>query len=371
MNLSGNQRKLYLLSVVLLALILVLCGAWGLWHRAGDEGAQPQPTGDMQATTAPSPEPTAPASSVQPAATPRPEGTVQTTVYYQDNYGYLVPVTRTVPEEAGIAKATLSMMVKSAYNDMEAARLGLRTVLPENTQIDLDITGDGTAKIDLSKEALDTADAAAEANMVAAVVQTLTEFPTVERVSFMVGGQKVEKLKHGTDISGEFERGTLNLESSSAGLAPSEAKTVMLYFPGEASSLIVPVTRMVYGNSDIDTAVLELTKGPSASSPLDSALPAGCGLIGVKVENGVATINFTKEFIHVAEDSDGGRAALRALVLTCTQFDGVEKVQVQVEGEPYDPGASTLAVPTFVNEASAIAEEYIRTQTAAIIDMED
>ena len=92
-----------------------------------------------------------------------------------------------VPAEQGIAKATLSMMVKSTANDMQAARLGLRTVLPENMSIDLDITG-GLARIDLGEEALTMADAAAESNMITAIVQALTEFPTVEKVEFLIDG---------------------------------------------------------------------------------------------------------------------------------------------------------------------------------------
>ena len=47
---------------------------------------------------------------------------MDTVVYYQDNSGYLVPVMRSIPETDGIAKATLSLMVQSPYNDMEAAR---------------------------------------------------------------------------------------------------------------------------------------------------------------------------------------------------------------------------------------------------------
>ena len=125
-------------------------------------------------------------------------GTVSTVVYYQDNYGYLVPVQCKVPAEDGIAKATLSMMVKSTANDMQAARLGLRTVLPENISIDLDIAG-GLARIDLGEEALEMPDAAAEGNMITAIVQALTEFPTVEKVEFLIGGQKLETLppRHG------------------------------------------------------------------------------------------------------------------------------------------------------------------------------
>ncbi len=237
---------------------------------------------------------------------------MRTTVYYQDNYGYLVPITRTLPEETGIARATLSLMVKSAYNDMEAARLGLRTVLPEDTKIDLDIQPDGLAHIDLGRQVLKMTDAASEANMVAAVVQTLTEFPTVKKVSFTVNGETVDKLANGTEIGAPFERGVLNLESASEAIPVDQAKTIQLYFPGENSALLVPVTRMVYGNGDLETAMLELAKGPGVQSPLEGALPPGCGLIGVTVDGGVATINFTGDFIRIAENSDGGRAALRA-----------------------------------------------------------
>lgn len=371
MNLSGNQRRLYALAAVLLVLTVCLCGAWSLWQRPSGQG------------TSPTPSPTI-VPAVGEEATPPPEGanttqqsdavnlkgnTVNTVVYYQDNYGYLVPVMRAVPSEDGIAKATLNLMVQSPYNDMEAARLGLRTIFPENTKMSLDIV-DGVAKIDLGTQVMKMKDAQAEVNMVTAVVQALTEFPTVKSVQFTINGEKVDQLKHGTSIAGEFKRSSLNLESASADMNPAEAQTVKLYFPGESNSLIVPVTRMVYGANDINTAVLELTKGPSASSPLDTALPSGCGLIGVTVQDGKAVINFTREFMNIAEETDGGRMALKALVLTCTQFEGVKGVEIQVEGQHYDPGTSTLNIPTFINEASAIHEEVIRTQAAMILDLD-
>lgn len=358
----GAQRNLYVLAAILLVLTVSLCATWGLWHTQ---------TQEVVSGASPSPEPEsieAPESSEKDAVLPSTD-TVDTVVYYQDNYGYLVPVMRSVPAEEGIAKATLNLMVQSTYNDMEAARLGLRTIFPENTAFDLDVSN-GVATIDLSAEVTQYKDAASEANMVSAVVNTLTEFPTVDTVNILVGGQAIETLPNGTRVSGDLKRSSLNLESASADLDPADADTIVLYFTGESSSLIVPVTRMVFGYSDIDTAVLELTKGPSATSPLDSVLPSGCGLIGVTVNGDKATINFTREFMNIAEETDGGRMSLKALVLTCTQFEGINSVEIQVEGEPYDPGESTLAVPSFVNEASVIQEESIRTQAAMILDID-
>ena len=138
--------------------------------------------------------------------------TVSTVVFYQDGDGYLVPVTRQVEKTEGIAKATLGLMVKSAENDMQAARLGLRTVIPEGTTFDIDIAN-GRANVNVSKEALSCASAAEEALMVDAITNTLACFSTVEEVTLEFDGQKRSRLTYGTDVSGVFAGGNLNLES--------------------------------------------------------------------------------------------------------------------------------------------------------------
>ena len=294
---------------------------------------------------------------------------MSTIVYYQDNYGYLVPVMCSVPLEDGIAKATLSLMVQSANNDMQAARLGLRTVLPEGTDIDLDISN-GLARIDLGAEVLNMADAAAETNMVEAVVQALTEFDTVDRVEFLIDGQLRETLPHGTKVSGTFTRGDINLETVEPTVALADSEPVMLYFPADSGAVIVPVTRMVRAEADINTAVLELAKGPTSDEMLESVVPAGCGLIDVRVENGVAKLNFTGEFVNLVQNSDGGRMALKALVLTCTQFDGIDAVEIYVDGVKYDAAQGELGIPSFMNIADSIVYDYIQTQSTLLFDYE-
>ena len=74
----------------------------------------------------------------------------ETTLYYRDGNGYLVPVTVEVPRQEGIAKATLSLLTASTVNDMEAASLGLLTVAPEGTAYDLDIS-DGRARVEFEE----------------------------------------------------------------------------------------------------------------------------------------------------------------------------------------------------------------------------
>lgn len=279
--------------------------------------------------------------------------TQPTVVYYQDGEGYLVPVTRQIPKTGGIAKATLAMMVASSQNDLAAARLGLKTTVPEGTTIDLDISG-GKARVDLSKAALNCQSAEQETLMVQSVAQTLCQFDSVEEVSFLFDGQKRSKLTHGTDVSGVFTGASLNLESVET-MAGAGAQAVRLYFPSANGRMLVPVTRTVYSDADVTTAVLELAKGPKPDSGLASPLPDNCGLLGVTMKNGVVTINFTKEFME-ATQGENGTQALRAVLFTAAQFPGVKQVKIAVEGKEYQPPQD--AAPTFLNQDSEIMTYY-------------
>ena len=108
--------------------------------------------------------------------------------------------------------------------------------------------------------------------------------------------------------------------------------------------------------------MLELLKGPKEDSGLAGCLPRGVGLISVKQKDGIVTINMSKEFKQVVDQADGGAAAVKALVLTCSQFDGVKEVKLQVEGENFQLETETLAATSVVNTeqealmASAVIE---------------
>ncbi len=293
----------------------------------------------------------------EPTVTTAETPTQATVVYYQDGDGYLVPVQRDVAKQDGIAKATLSLMVKSAKNDMEAARLGLLTVVPEGTTFDLDIEN-GHARVDLSANALNVASAEQESNMVSAMVWALTEFPTVSDVEFLVDGKQLKALPHGTPIDGKLKREGLNLEGVETVETFAGANQVQLYFPSDSGRLLVPVTRTVYSDGDITTAMLELLKGPKQDSGLQTPLPEDAALLGVTLKDGVATVNFTEAFIKVSEQSDGGMQSLRALMMTCRQFPGVKKVEIQVDGKPYKLPSGQEDQPTFANVASEVVEQF-------------
>lgn len=279
--------------------------------------------------------------------------TVSAVVYYEDGDGYLVPVTRQVEKTDGIAKATLNLMVKSGENDMQAARLGLRTVIPEGTTFDIDIAN-GRANVNMSKEALSCSGAEQENLMVNAVAGALSCFSTVDEVTFEFDGRKRSKLTYGTDVSGVFSGDELNLESVET--FSKDANLVKLYFPSQTGRLLVPVTRAVFSNADVSTALLELAKGPRSDSGLERALPEDCGIKSVVMKDGVVTVNFSKEFKQTMEETDGGKQAVRAILFTCSQFPGVKKVEVLVDGEK--PALPEDTRSTFINDEQEVIAQY-------------
>lgn len=280
---------------------------------------------------------------------------VSTVCWYEDGDGYLVPVTRKIPMQDGIAKATLALMVESSENDLAAARMGLTNVIPEGVTIDLDISG-GKARVDLSQEALSCANAEEELLMVQGVAATLCGFETVDEVSFLFDGQKRSQLTHGTDVSGVFTEDSVNVESVATFSDSANADAVQLYFPSASGRMLVPVTRTVFSPADLPTAILELAKGPKTDSGLECPIPGKCGVKSVSVKNGVATIDFTKEFAATAQHSDGGHQAVQAILFTASQFPGVKKVSILVEGEPFH--TEPKAASTWVNSAEEVMAQY-------------
>ena len=98
-------------------------------------------------------------------------------------------------------------------------------------------------------------------------------------------------------------------------------------------------------------------------SGLERALPENCGVKSVTMKDGVVTVNFSKEFKQAMESSDGGQQAVRAILFTCSQFPGVKKVEVQVEGEKIEAQPETAT--TFIN-----AEEEVIAQYPGVVELD-
>ena len=217
-----------------------------------------------------------------------------------------MPVMKSIPWEEGIGKAALSYLVSGIDNDKSAAMMGLKTVIPEGTECTLRIGEGGSARVDLTDIGQQTEEQ--EQAMVVAIVNTLTEFPSINNVSITIDGKEKKTLSNGTDISKPMESFALNIEDGEVPVS-GEAHAFTLYFPNSAASLNIPVTRYMDTAPSFSGAVQEEIAGPKDEG-LINCFPAGTELISAYIKDGIACVDLTKDFEKVA-DTEGMLDAAR------------------------------------------------------------
>jgi hypothetical protein len=102
---------------------------------------------------------------------------------------------------------------------------------------------------------------------------------------------------------------------------------------------LVAVRRTHTATRAVATAAINsLLDGPTAAeraAGISSAVPAGTRLLGINIENGVATIDLTSDY-----QSGGGSLSMQTrlgqVVYTLTQFPTVQKVRFRLDGSPVD-----------------------------------
>ncbi len=274
-------------------------------------------------------------------------GMRETLLYVQNENGQMVPVMKEIPWTEGIGKAALEQLVIDGPGATSLAANGLKGVIPPDTDISLSIK-DGVAEAVFSKEALELDSAVAEKNFTTGVVNTLTEFPTIDEVKITVQGSE-GKLPFGSDLAEAFSPMDLNVETMAQGLDINATEKVTVFFLDQNRKVWVPVTRLVPQGSGFEGAVEEIIKGPDANSGLISPFPEGVTIKEVRLENGAATVNFSKELNEALKEEDGGIACVKALVLTSMTFGDIQQLNIQVEGKNFDALKKFDGAPTFAN----------------------
>ncbi len=123
---------------------------------------------------------------------PEPEETEKITVklyFARQNGDGLGVEEREIPKVTGIARATIEELLKGPRTE------DLKSALPAGTRLlDINITPEGTCIVDFSYHITEVSGSKAEALAVFSIVNTLSQFPTVNNVSFMVEGEKVDSI---------------------------------------------------------------------------------------------------------------------------------------------------------------------------------
>lgn len=88
-----------------------------------------------------------------------------------------------------------------------------------------------------------------------------------------------------------------------------------------------------------------------------SIIPTGTSILGVKLDNKVLTVNFSKEILDISSEYE--EAMIESIVYTLTSIEGIDKVNIQVEGEelPKLPH-SKKNIPTSLDKSYGINKVY-------------
>ena len=201
-----------LLVVAILALFLTGCG--------DDDQAEPAITGSttpVSSTSSTSAPDVTTTSTSEPGTTPVPAGSVSN-VYW----AWTVDTTSAqTPEQLGAggrsSGSRVAMDPGDAMNallegpdDLEA-EIGMTTAIPAETELFSVEVSDGLAVVDLSSDFNATSGTLGETLAISQVVFTLTDFDSIDGVSFRIDGEDVDAIgSHGSDVSEPLTRDDFN-----------------------------------------------------------------------------------------------------------------------------------------------------------------
>ncbi len=187
--------------------------------------------------------------------------------------------------------------------------------------------------VNLSKEFCSFGGSIAEIIAVGSVVNTLTSFDQdINRVKILVEGEELIGLS-GTP-RGFMEPFDNNITQ------PEVVKEITLYFCNQDATALETEIRTIEVTADISMKDLmlktleELIKGPTNSN-LHKTIPVEVQVNSVEIDNNIAKADFSIE-MHTQHwgGSTGESMTINSIVYTLTEFAGIEKVKMTVEGEP-------------------------------------
>jgi len=201
-----TQKKIILLIALVGMVALLLSGcvfldkleAWksGVSEGKGeiqteDPAAEPQQSGDTQEE-----------SGVSTVV----EGEMKEVVlYFADAQGQgLKPVTVSIPKVEGIARAAINQLIAGPD-----ASTGLLPTIPEGTLLrDINVRPDGLCIVDFSSQLTENHDGGVmgEELTVYSIVNTLTQFSSIDQVQIWVNGKEVDSIAGHMDVSEAMAR---------------------------------------------------------------------------------------------------------------------------------------------------------------------
>ena len=125
-------------------------------------------------------------------------------------------------------------------------------------------------------------------------------------------------------------------EPQSTNVAKMDQHLFFIVISGDGSVIRKEVVRQIpKTNTPLTAAINALLTGPKFDELEEgymSLIPEGTKLLGASVNNGVATINFSENFLFNKYGVEGIYGQLMQVVYTATAFSNIDSVQFLIEG---------------------------------------
>lgn len=344
------------LLCVLLVGIMILSGCSNPEQKAGSDIDSTIGTTDNEISTV-SETPQEEVSQEEGKSQDNNKSYISLVLYFQDKDGNVIPVSKKIVKQEGIARATVNALIDDSIKREEMEYYGLYPVLPEGTEIlGLNIK-EGTAIIDFNSKLLDYSNKAAERSIITSLVYTLTQFGTVDRVRILINGESQEVLRYGTDISEPLSRDNVLINCENVNIKTGSKKVDGYFLKSVDTGYVyaLPVSTVIEGEEpDIPTEIISFLSSDDGGESFFSEIPQGVELLDSSIENGVLTLDFSSEFLNDT-GSVNGDGILKQLMYSMKQVEGVNKLKILVNGEEIETAegidiSGELALPASIND---------------------
>lgn len=183
-----------------------------------------------------------------------------------------------------------------------------------------------------------------EWQMAAAITLTMCSFiPELDAVAIYIDGVALTELNVRGNVH-EYADGLLRRGD----FAPYIGGVAALYFSDGEGGLLKVVRAMSTRRArSAYSLVLQLISGPSSSDRAHAVMPMGISaddVLGVAIENGVATVNFSANFYRLCQalGAQEERTLVYALVNTLCELPDVDEVAILIEGERVETLANDI-----------------------------
>ncbi|MEW6189267.1 MAG: GerMN domain-containing protein [Actinomycetota bacterium] len=136
-----------------------------------------------------------------------------------------------------------------------------------------------------------------------------------------------------------------------------ETMVITLYFGDEQAEYLLPEKREIPRTEAIArVAIEELIEGPKESGHFPT-IPEGTRLLGIRIEDGIAHVDFSEELVERHPGGSAGETmTIYSIVNTLAEFPSIQRVKFLVEGKEIE----TLAEHMDLTEPIAPDPDLIR-----------